>query len=146
MDEAVTGISQYPVSFDYTSRSFSRALTACEGHAFNLNVALEEGRDAAGEALEMRSELGCRSDMMRNLLVKQITPRCLKVLFWSSCVTETFFSFFFLHQSFYPSTEYAIPCFCTGSKVENHASKCISVELNQLRRECVAAEWGSVHE
>lgn len=56
MDGAVTGISQYPVSFDYTSRCFSRALTVCEGHAFKLNVASEEGRDAAGEALEIHSE------------------------------------------------------------------------------------------
>lgn len=47
----MTGISQYPVSFDYTSRCFSlRRL------AFNLNVASEEGRDAAGEALEIHSE------------------------------------------------------------------------------------------
>lgn len=59
-----------------------RGASACEGHAFNLNVASEEGRDAAGEALEIHSEewlseFGCRSDVMRNLLVKQITPRCL---------------------------------------------------------------------
>lgn len=77
--EAATGFPQYPCHI------ICEALKVCRCYSFSLYEASEEGGSRkllVIQTWEIHSEqwlneLGCHSDVMCNLFVKQIIPRCL---------------------------------------------------------------------